>query len=278
MSEAGRNEGSGRACSNCGVELPHETTRFCPNCGAAQSPDSEAPVGEANEANEADEASEATRPTPETGRISTEYAPGVPPPPPQTGGRSRRWISFVGGGCVVLLVLALIGLVGCFAVLGSVGGGGSDSSSSSSGPGASKESAVAIGEPVTVGDVTWTITDARQASQLRQPGVSKQFAKNEQGNYVVVDFDFINNGSESVTLDNESLALLDSSGNESKPSPDQSSFVPENRNIFLERINPGVTRQGEAIFEVAPGASGFQLQAGDTMPFTDKNGYVDLGF
>jgi Domain of unknown function (DUF4352)/zinc-ribbon domain len=265
MSEEGRHEGSGRVCSNCGAELPHETTSFCPNCGAAQTPDPDVPTGP-------------PPPTPEPGRISTEYAPGVPPPPPQTGGRSRRWIFFVGGGCIVLLVLALIGFVGCFAVLGSIGEEGSNSSSSSSGPGASKESAVAIGEPVTVGDVTWTITDARPVTQLRQSGVSKQFAKTEQGNYVIVDFDFINNGSESVTLDNESLALLDSQGNESKPSPDQYLYVPENRHIFLERINPGVTRQGEAIFEVAPGASGFQLQAGDTNPFTDENGYVNLGF
>jgi hypothetical protein len=43
-------------------------------------------------------------------------------------------------------------------------------------------------------------------------------------------------------------------------------------------VNPGVTRPGEVIFTVAPGASGFKLQVGDTIPFTDKNDYVDLGF
>jgi hypothetical protein len=43
-------------------------------------------------------------------------------------------------------------------------------------------------------------------------------------------------------------------------------------------VNPSVTRPGEVIFTVAPDASGFKLQMGDTIPFIDKNGYVDLGF
>jgi hypothetical protein len=95
---------------------------------------------------------------------------------------------------------------------------------------------------------------------------------------VIVDFDFTNNGNDAITLDNESLALIDSEGLESKPSSDSFFYIPENRRIFLERINPGVTRQGEAIFEVAPGASGFQLQAGDADMWSDENGYVNLGF
>jgi hypothetical protein len=32
------------------------------------------------------------------------------------------------------------------------------------------------------------------------------------------------------------------------------------------------------IFGVAPDASGFTLQAGDTDMFADKNAYVDVGF
>jgi hypothetical protein len=43
-------------------------------------------------------------------------------------------------------------------------------------------------------------------------------------------------------------------------------------------VNPDVTRLGEVIFTVAPDASAFKLQVGDTNPFTDKNGYVGLGF
>jgi len=43
-------------------------------------------------------------------------------------------------------------------------------------------------------------------------------------------------------------------------------------------MNPGVAKQGTAIFQVAPDASGFRLQAGDAKMFTNENGYVELGF
>jgi hypothetical protein len=178
------------------------------------------------------------------------------------------------GGCIGLILLGLLTVGGCFALIAKV----DTSTDSVSGSSKGKQAAVAIDEPVTIGDVTWTITSAKQSRQLTQQGVSKQFADNKQGNFVIVDFDFTNNGSDAITLDNESLALVDSGGGESKTSSDDFLYVPENRRIFLERITPNVTRQGEAIFEVAPDASGFQLQAGDAQMFSDENGYVDLGF
>jgi hypothetical protein len=52
----------------------------------------------------------------------------------------------------------------------------------------------------------------------------------------------------------------------------------EAKDIFLENVNPDVSREGEVNFTVASGASGFKLQVGDTNMFSDKNGYVDLGF
>ncbi len=206
----------------------------------------------------------------------------VPPPPTQASGLGRGTKLAI-GGCIVLVLLAVLGLGGCAAIIASIGPS-TDSKSESpkeqqeSGSSQGEQATVPIGEPITVGDVTWKVTNARQANQLRQEGVSSKFAKTEQGNFVVVDFDFTNNGSKAVTLDNESLALIDSEGRESKTRAEYSSYIPENRRIFLERINPGVTEQGGAIFEVAPGASGFKLQAGDTNMWSENNGYVDLGF
>ncbi len=124
-----------------------------------------------------------------------------------------------------------------------------------------------------MGDVAWRVTEARQANQL-----TAQYADTIQGNFIIANFDFTNNGSEPVTLDNDSLAVVDSEGRESKTEADYMRYSPKDRDIFLERVNPGVMQQGQAIFEVAPGASGFRLQAGDTKPFTEENGYVDLGF
>ncbi len=190
------------------------------------------------------------------------------PPPPRQGSSTRRWV-FIGiGGCGVLILLVLL-LVGGCAALFAVGG----NSDSKSGANKEAEQTVAIGEPVTVEDVTWLVTEARQANQL-----TAQFAEPVQGNFVIVNFSFSNNGSETVTLDNESLALIDSEDRESKTEADYNRYVSKERDIFLERVNPGVTQEGQAIFEVAPGASGFRIQAGDTKPFSDQNGYIDLGF
>lgn len=157
---------------------------------------------------------------------------------------------------------------GCAAIL-AVGGG----SDSKSGVNEVEEQTVAVGETVNVADVTWQVTEARQANQL-----TAQFAEPVQGNFVIVNFSFSNNGSEPVTLDNNSLALIDSEGRESQTEADYLRYVPKDRDIFLERVNPGVTQEGQAIFEVAPGPSEFRLQAGDTNAFSDQNGYVDLGF
>src|SRR5215217_2318841 len=197
-------------------------------------------------------------------------------PPPRRESTVWRGTKLAFGGCVVLPVLLVIGFVGCLALVGG-GGGDGGSGSGESRERKAQQAAVDIGQPVHVGEVTWTVTNARQVSEIREKGFG-QFGETKRGNFVIVDFNFTNNSSEAVTLDSASLSLIDNSGNKSEVDPDYSSYVPANKDIFLENVNPDVTRPGEVIFTVAPDASGFKLQVGDTNPFTDKNGYVDLGF
>ncbi len=242
---------------------------------------------------ETTEASLAPPPTVESSNLPP--APQLPPsydapPPPTQGSGMARGTKLAIGGCIVLVLLAVL-LGGCVALIASIGPSTDSKSASSesesksskeeqkSGSSKEEQPTVAIGQPITVGDVTWRVTNARQANQLSQQDVPKQFADTEQGNFVVVDFDFTNNGNEPATLSTTSLALIDSQGRESEPDSDKFQYIPRDRNIFvLDRINPGVTRPGQAIFTVAPGASGFQLQVGDAKMFSDDNGYVDLGF
>lgn len=190
------------------------------------------------------------------------------PPPPRQSSSTRRWviIGLVGCGGLILLLLLLLG--GCAAIF-AIG----SNSDSKSGANKEAEQTVAIGEPVTVGDATWQVTEARQANQL-----TAQFAEQVQGDFVIVNFDFTNNGSQPLTLSSQSMTLIDSTGRESNADPDKFQYIPRDRNIFLENVNPGVTDQGQAIFTVASGASGFNLQVGDTTAFSYENGYVDLGF
>ncbi len=183
---------------------------------------------------------------------------------------------------MVLFVL----LVGCAALIGSGGGEGGGSAEDSEPKkkeeekkASSKQEAapVAIGEPATAGDVQWTVTSAERVGELVREGPTPKLTKIEQGSFVTVDLDFTNNGSDPVTLVNNSLRLLDSEGRESNPKSDALTYIPEDRRILLEGVNPGITRQGRVIFEVPPDASGFQLEAGDTRAFGEE-AYVDLGF
>jgi hypothetical protein len=198
------------------------------------------------------------------------------PPPPRRESTVWRGTKLAFGGCVVLPVLLVIGFVGCLALFAG-GGGEGGSGSGESRERKAQQAAVDIGQPVHVGEVTWTVTNARQVSEIREKGFG-QFGETKRGNFVIVDFNFTNNSSEAVTLDSASVALMDSSGNKSEADPDTFGYIPAKKDIFLENVNPGVTRPGEVMFTVAPDASGFKLQVGDTNPFTDKNGYVDLGF
>jgi hypothetical protein len=156
-----------------------------------------------------------------------------------------------------------------------VGGGGGSGESGGGGGELSydeaKKRAVPIGETAEVGEVAWTVNNVEQATELRSLGQRKQ------GNFVIVDLTFINNGKDPVTLDSASLAILDDQGRTNETDPDASFYVNPNRDLFLNQVNPGVTKEGTAIFDVAPDAKGLILRAGDTNPFGGEDAYINLG-
>jgi hypothetical protein len=169
----------------------------------------------------------------------------------------------------LLLLLVLVAFGGCMAAI--VGSGGGEEQSTEDKYAAAKKKAAPIGETVAAGDVEWTVQSVQRVTELKSLGQRKQ------GNFIVVDLVFKNNGDESVTLDSASLAILDDKGRTSKTDPDASMYVPTNQELFLNQVNPGVSKQGRAIFNVAPDAKGLILRAGDTNPFGGEDAYVNLG-
>jgi hypothetical protein len=179
-------------------------------------------------------------------------------------------------------------LVACAALLGRGGGGGDVATTTEEskeqtkkGTASSKEkqkqgqeATVAIGQTATVADASWVVTFAQPRTQLR----SQFGSQSKQGNFVVVDFTFTNNGNEAKTLTQNIIALYDSSGRKSSPGTDTFSYIPNDKNIFLDQVNSGVTKDGEVIFSVAPGASGFTLELSNTNFFKSDKAYADLGF
>lgn len=202
-------------------------------------------------------------------RAGTRSMAGMPDTGSMFGGETNssqrsQVFKVIGIGCgglvAIFLVLAIIGAL--------IGGGESNTES---------RPTVGVGQPVTVGEVVWTVTNAKRANQLQQTGFG-EFGDTKQGNFVIVDFDFKNNSNEALTLDSSSLTLVDSSGRESETDTDTFGYVPEGKDVFLEQVNPGLSRQGQVIFSVASDASGFKLQLGDTDPFSGESGSVNLGF
>lgn len=171
----------------------------------------------------------------------------------------------------MILVVVLFG--GCLAVLSSGGGGdgGGGGDSEDLGYDEASKKAVPVGETVKAGEVAWTVSSVQQSTELKALGERKQ------GDFVIVDVTFINNGKEPVTLDSASLSLRDDQDRTHETDPDASFYVPTNQDLFLNQVNPGVTKQGRAIFTVAPDAEGLILEAGDTNMFGGDSAYVKLG-
>ena len=141
------------------------------------------------------------------------------------------------------------------------------------------ESAAALGQTVTAEDVSWTVTDATEETELHAYTFPP---KSVPGSYVSMAFTVENDSEEPVTLTGDTMTLLDASGIEYQPEPDRNStFVrPELNILFNEHslLEPGETKEGRVNFEVLPRASGFVVLLGDTDPTTSEGEYVDLGF
>ena len=151
-------------------------------------------------------------------------------------------------------------------------GGGQESAETTAVAGT--EAAASIGEPVTVGDVQWTVTGAEQEDEL----ISNK-GDYAQGTFVVVDVTFANGRNQDVTLATPFFALIDSEGREFEPDIEDNFFFlfPE-ENMFVEPVDPGSMKEGKIIFETAPDSSGLRLRVGEAKFASEETAFIDLGF
>jgi hypothetical protein len=85
-------------------------------------------------------------------------------------------------------------------------------------------------------------------------------------------------GKVAATLDIGSMTLIFSDGRQSEADSDKFGYIPDDRNIFLEYVNPGVTDQGHAVFIGAPDPRGFKLALGYADLLSHEHGTVPLSF
>ena len=129
-----------------------------------------------------------------------------------------------------------------------------------------------VGQTAQVANVQWRLSDAYLTNQLRS-----NFGTQKRGRFVVVDFTFTNNRDEEVTLDPElHMVLKDSRGREFGTDSDSWEFMPTNLNIFLEPVNPGISKNGRVIYQVPPDAWGFTLRLDDVEFWEEESAVFDL--
>jgi len=135
-----------------------------------------------------------------------------------------------------------------------------------------QDTGASVGEPVTVGEVQWTVTDVRKTEIL----VSD--LGNEEGNFVYTDVTFVNNSNQDITLATPFVTLLDDQGRKYEADITRNfTHVEAEKNMFAGHIRPGETKYGRVIYSVEPDASSFRLQVREGRFASDEAAYIDLG-
>lgn len=134
----------------------------------------------------------------------------------------------------------------------------------------------AIGEAITVNNVQWTVTEAKNlGSTLKSNyGAYGDDCVADSGTFVKVTVKVKNNASDMVSV--MDLNVYDSQKREFVTSSDVYSCV-EDELFILDNINPGIEKTFVAVYEIPTGATGLKLKVGDLDLFTDGYKYVSLG-
>ena len=113
--------------------------------------------------------------------------------------------------------------------------------------------AYGLGDAVPTGD--WEITVSNVESGVSQVG-DQYLNSTAQGQYILVDVEVKNTGSEPTYFFEDDVKLLDDAGNTYATDSEASLYTTESGDVFLlEEINPGNTASGVLVFDVPADAS-----------------------
>ncbi len=134
------------------------------------------------------------------------------------------------------------------------------------------DSVASVEEPITVGNVRWSVIEAQYLDRI----VSRMGS--EEGNFVMVDVALQNNSNQDVTLATPFITLVDDEGREFEADQERNfTHLDPEKNMFVNHIDPGSTKEGRVIFAVAPDSSNIRLKVGEGRFASDETGYIDLG-
>jgi hypothetical protein len=130
-----------------------------------------------------------------------------------------------------------------------------------------------IGEEVTVGDVSYTVTDAERVTRLEDPyDVEEPLT----GNFMLLSFTFTNNGSEPVTVSDLGMYLYDSEDSQYETDTEAAYYLPDDTAMYmLDRVNPGLSQDVQTLYAIPPDAGGFELEVSSGF-FATETARIDL--
>lgn len=133
------------------------------------------------------------------------------------------------------------------------------------------EQTAKIGTPLKVGDLTFTVTAAKPITKLTS------VLGNKTGDWVLVTATVKNGSKEAVMIDSSFFKLLSADGSAYETDSDNLMYLPTDKNFFLAKINPNLSKSGQVLFAVPPGSkpSAFKLQV-QTGVFGTQTGEIAL--
>ncbi len=132
-----------------------------------------------------------------------------------------------------------------------------------------------IDEECDLGNSTLTVTDAQQTQTINTT------FDTFEGNFVLVEFDYTYGGNTPADTNEPPFQLSAGNGNVYSLHFDATSSygITNDRNLIYETVQPGVTAQGTAIFEVSPDAENFTLLVVDLVsPQANRAAEIPLPF
>lgn len=160
-------------------------------------------------------------------------------------------------GILVFIVLIV--------VIGSSGGSSNSTSSSSSGSSKQEQAkndekvTAKIGEVAQSSDLAFTVTGVKDYQSLG----NSYTRKDAQGVFKVVTLKIENTGKETRTIDSSMLKLRDNQGRTFERSIDGQTakgLAQGQVDLFLQQVQPGLSVNGEIVFDIPKDAEGLVLE------------------
>ncbi|MBB6447938.1 DUF4352 domain-containing protein [Bacillus benzoevorans] len=122
-----------------------------------------------------------------------------------------------------------------------------------------KEEVLSIGQPVTLKKFEYVVKGANETNEIKSDNEFIE-SKTTTGKFIVVDYTIKNLDSEARMVDSE-LFRIKSGDNEFKPMQDADiMMLLGDANLFLEEVNPQMSREGKIVFEVPADLATYDLQ------------------